>query len=79
MGDPFSNNNNDYFKENIDTTNDEDFIAPENNKFKKSNKIFLRNLAKECDHWGVSNRAGAAIANAALIDAGSSLQMIKPM
>ena len=30
----------------------------------------LRNLAKECDRWGVSNRAGAAIANAALIDAG---------
>ena len=32
----------------------------------------LRNLAKECDRWGVSNRAGAAIANAALIDAGIS-------
>ena len=32
--------------------------------------MILRNLAKECDRWGVSNRAGAAIANAALIDAG---------
>ena len=32
--------------------------------------MILRNLAKECDRWGVSNRARAAIANAALIDAG---------
>ena len=32
--------------------------------------MILRNLAKECDRWRVSNRAGAAIANAALIDAG---------
>jgi hypothetical protein len=32
--------------------------------------MVLRNVARECDRWGVSNRAGAAIANAALIDAG---------
>ena len=32
--------------------------------------MVLRNLAKECDRWGFSNRAGPAIANAALIDAG---------
>ena len=37
---------------------------------KQSNTMSLRNLAKECDRWAVSNRAGAAIANAALIDAG---------
>ena len=27
-------------------------------------------MLKECDRWGVSNSVGAAIANAALIDAG---------
>ena len=52
-----------------DLVSDDDFIVfekpPENR-----NKMKLRNLAKECDRWGVSNRAGAAIANAALIDAG---------
>ena len=46
-----------------DNESDDDFITTRNN-------MSLRNLAKECDRWGVSNRAGAAIANAALIDAG---------
>lgn len=52
-----------------DTAKDKDFISPENRPL-ESNKMILRNLAKECDHWGVSNRAGAAIANAVLIDYG---------
>ena len=52
----------------VDNNNFEDnFSDP---KIQESAKFLLRNLAKECDRWGVSNRAGAAIANAALIDAG---------
>jgi hypothetical protein len=52
-----------------DNEGDDDFIVFENAPTTR-NKMSLRNLAKECDRWGVSNRAGAAIANAALIDAG---------
>ena len=52
-----------------DSNKDEDFTVPEA-KSKTTNTMSLRNLAKECDRWGVSNRAGAAIANAVLIDAG---------
>lgn len=48
---------------------DSDFVIPEKVKVKQ-NRMILRNLAKECDRWGVSDRAGAAIANAVLIDAG---------
>ena len=58
--------------QNIDydnTKDDADFEVPDKLKLKQ-NRMVLRNLAKECDRWGVSNRAGAAIANAVLIDAG---------
>ena len=51
------------------TKEDSEFVIPEKEKVKQ-NRMVLRNLAKECDRWGVSNRAGAAIANAVLIDAG---------
>ena len=34
------------------------------------NRMSLKNLAKECDRWGVSPRAGAALASAVLVDAG---------
>ena len=52
----------------VDTNeSDADFNVPE---VTEATRMVLRNLAKECDRWGVSNRAGAAIANAALIDAG---------
>ena len=57
VGDPSDSNNNDYSKEDIDTTNDEDFIAPEKTKL-ESNKMVLRNLAKECDRWGVPTVLG---------------------
>ena len=52
-----------------DSKKDEDFSVPES-KTNSRNTMSLRNLAKECDRWGVSNRAGAAIANAVLIYAG---------
>ena len=57
--------------EDVDDGNesDDDFIVFENAPTTRNN-MSLRNLAKECDRWGVSNRAGAAIANTALIDAG---------
>ena len=50
--------------------NDENFCVFDNEPKQNKNNMSLRNLAKECDRWGVSNRAGAAIANAAFIDAG---------
>ena len=58
--------------QNIDydnTKDDADFEVPDKLKLKQ-NRMVSRNLAKECDRWGVSNRAEAAIANAVLIDAG---------
>ena len=42
---------------------DENYSEP---KIQESAKFLLRNLAKECDRWEVSNRAGAAIANCQL-------------
>ena len=47
---------------------DEDFRPKP--KPQKQNRQKLRNLAMICDRYGVSSRAGAAIANAALADAG---------
>lgn len=52
----------------VDTEMDPDFCIQEKVSSNR-NTMVLRNLAKECDRWGVSPRAGAAIANAVLIDA----------
>ena len=52
----------------IDNSNDEDFNPSK--KVPRQNRQDLRNLAMICDRYGVSSRAGAAIANAALVDAG---------
>ena len=54
-----------------DSSSDDDFNETNNNLNKSShqNRMGLRNLAMICDRYGVSSRAGAAIANAALVDA----------
>ena len=50
--------------------NDGDFKVHTSGSGNKSqNRMGLRNLAMICDRYGVSSRAGAAIANAALTDA----------
>ena len=53
-----------------DDSNDGDFNANTGKSDQNfQNRMGLRNLAMICDRHGVSSRAGAAIANAALIDA----------
>ena len=62
--------------EDIDTENNIEVENPDDEDFEtckqaqKQNRQELRNLAMICDRYGVSSRAGAAIANAALADAG---------
>ena len=49
---------------------DDDFVPPDLARHEHSqNRMTLSNLARECMRWGVSPKAGASIANAALIDA----------
>ena len=52
----------------VDNADDEDFETCK--QVQRQNRQDLRNLAMICDRYGVSSRAGAAIANAALADAG---------
>ena len=51
-----------------DNSDDNDFIPSQTKP--RQNRQDWRNLAMICDRYGVSSRAGAAIANAALTDAG---------
>ena len=54
--------------EDLNGNEEEEDLAKETSSVDKIKS--LRNLAKECDRWGVSHRAGAALASAILIDAG---------
>ena len=61
------------YDENDDLESDDsdgDFVPPALEGHEHSqNRMTLTNLARECMRWGVSPKAGASIANAALIDA----------
>ena len=76
----------DLFIEEVDAADDHDLAGvdsdPDDHEFipefrsrkgkntSQRNMMILKNIARECMRWGVSPKAGASIANAALIDAG---------
>ena len=52
-----------------DDSDDEEFVPDfVKSKTHSQNRMDLKNLVRECLRWGVSPRAGAALANVAFID-----------